>query len=265
MDPVRRIVEDVFNPNGYDGIWWLGNAGFMIRLGKKYIMVDPAITEEAHTQERLHGFPLEPEEIRQVDCVLYTHEHTDHLDRGFLPKLRELGTTICVPEYCKALLMREGIPESQINVSRVGEVVFSNEGFKIEVIRALHGSRGSLYYQEIGNQDVVACGYLIRTGYGNIFHPGDTYCLEEFSKLSVDYLLLPINDTNLSAGFAAQLTQDLQPKVVIPCHYGMYAPNRDWQGGHPAEYLTALAARGYAYPFTDIMVLKPGGKVVLYM
>jgi len=101
--------------------------------------------------------------------------------------------------------------------------------------------------------------------YGNIFHPGDTYYLEELSNLHVDYLLLPINDTNFGSGFAAMLTNQLQPKAVIPCHYGMYNPPSLWRGGHPVEYLATLVARGYwaSLPQTDLLILKPGGKVIL--
>ena len=81
--------------------------------------------------------------------------------------------------------------------------------------------------------------------------------------LSVDYLLLPINDTNMGVGFAALLTQILQPRVVIPCHFGYFSPRVRSQGAHPAEFLTAIAARQYRLPNTDIMILSSGGKVVL--
>ena len=79
----------------------------------------------------------------------------------------------------------------------------------------------------------------------------------------MNYLLLPINDTNLGVGFAALLTHLLQPRVVIPCHYGYTYPAVRFQGGHPSECVTALAARNYKIPATDIMILNPGGKIVL--
>ena len=60
-----------------------------------------------------------------------------------------------------------------------------------------------------------------------------------------------------------ELTHLLQPRVVIPCHYGYIYPAVRFQGGHPSEFVTALAARNYKIPDTDIMILNPGGKVVL--
>lgn len=288
MEPVRKIRAEVFAPNCYDGIWFLGNAGFIIRLGSKYIMIDPAVTDKAHIWDRIHEFPLEPHEIEKMNCVLYTHEHSDHMDRGLFSRLRELEATVCAPEYCMKYIWEDNtLLESQVNISVPGKIVYRDQDFEIETISALHGSRGHLYYADVDSQHNVACGYLIKTLYGNILHPGDSYILKDHSKLQVDYLLLPINDTNFGAGFAAQLTLELQPKVVIPCHYGMYTPTMEWhksardrvdnyqdyygtyapamgfQGGHPAEYIVAIAARDYKCPKTDIMILKPGGKLVL--
>ena len=112
-----------------------------------------------------------------------------------------------------------------------------------------------------------ACGYLIETRHGNIYHPGDGRFdhADKAANLSLDveYLLLPINDTNMGVGFAALLAHLLQPRVVIPCHYGYTYPPVRWMGGHPAELVTALAARNYKMPSTDIMILSPGGKLVL--
>ena len=92
-----------------------------------------------------------------------------------------------------------------------------------------------------------ACGFLLETRYGNIYHPGDGRFdhphKAENCGLKVDYLLLPINDTNLGVGFAALLTRILQPKVVIPCHYGFTSPPVRSQGGHPAEFVTAPGGR----------------------
>ena len=262
MEPVRKIAKELYAPEGSDGIWWLGNAGFAIRLGNHYVFIDPAVTEEAHEWERVHDFPLPPDEIQRADHVLYTHEHSDHMDRGLFSRLVELNASVCAPLYCRKFLLERGVPERLIKQSTVGGS-FAGDGYTIDVIRARHASGAELYYSTDMDQDDVTCGYLVQTRYGTIFHPGDSVYLKEFKHLQVDYLLLPVNDTNLNVGFAAQLTDELQPKAVIPCHYGMWAPAKHWQGGHPAEYLTALAARGYTLPQTDVLVLKPGGKLVL--
>ena len=283
MDPVRKIRKELYAPDGPDGIWWLGNAGFAIRLGNGYIFIDPCVTKWADTpyassgklvgstKTRLHEFPLEADEFERADLVLYTHDHSDHLDRGLLPRLVELRSEIWAPERCVQSILEEGVPEEQVHVARVGSSL-RKDNYVVEFIRARHASVGGScdldlkwYYQDVQDQDACSCGYLVKTRYGNIYHPGDTYYLQELSKLEVNYLLLPVNDTNLGVGFAALLTSELKPRVVIPCHYGMYDPPSFWRGGHPVEYLAVLVNRGYwaSLPHTDIMALRPGGKVLL--
>ena len=261
---IRNIRAELYSPDGADGIWWLGNAGFVVRLGSTYIFIDPVVTKslpETLPFEILHGFPLPVSDVEKADHVLYSHDHLDHMDRGLFPELVKLGSEVYAPELSRSILLEGNIPEQHIHVARPG-VSFSAGEVTIEITRARHGSCDQYCY-DVEDQDSCACGFLIRTGKGNIFHPGDTCYLHEFAELEVDILLLPINDTDLNVGFAALLTKQLQPDVVIPCHYGMYAPAIRWQGGHPAEYLTAIAARGYSLPHTDIMVLSPGGRVVL--
>jgi L-ascorbate metabolism protein UlaG (beta-lactamase superfamily) len=262
MQPVRKIAGELYDPAGPDGIWWLGNAGFAFRFAEEYVFIDPAVTEEAHDWDRKHDFPLPAEDFRRADFVCYSHEHCDHMDRGLFPRLMELNTTIVAPLYCKPFITERDVPEDQIRPAKVGGV-FEGERYSIEIIRSRHGGGGKMYYKTDMDQDDVTCGFLIRTAYGNIFHPGDSFYLDEFQELDVDYLLLPINDTNLNVGFAAQLANELQPRAIIPCHYGMWGPMKHWMGGHPAEFITALAVRGYPMPLTDIHILRPGGKLVL--
>jgi len=265
MEPVRQIRRQLYAADGRDGIWWLGNAGFAVRLGCHYIFIDPCVTDvHAHvpSQTLVHGLPLPVDCFERADCVLYTHEHEDHMDRKLFAKLVELNSDIWAPEYCREIILDEGVPDGQVHIAAVDHSSAA-DGYTVEIIRARHIDHFGTGGTDLESQDTYACGYLLKTQYGSIYHPGDTQYLREFDALAVDYLLLPINDSNMGVGYAAQLTSRLQPKVVIPCHYGMWAPAVSYQGGHPAEYLTALAARGYTLPRTDIMILKPGGRVIL--
>ena len=221
-------------------------------------------------KKRIHEFPLDVDDVVQADLVLYSHDHADHMDYGLFHRLITLKSEIWAPQQAKRNLLEAGVLEEQIHIARVGESLRRNN-ITIEGTRSRHASVGGScglelewYYPNVIDQDICTCGYLLKTRYGKIFHPGDTYYLEELSKLRVDYLLLPINDTNFGIGFAAMLTYQLQPKIVIPCHYGMYNPPTFWRGGHPIEYLTTLVARGYwATLFkTDFLILKSGGKVI---
>ena len=71
-------------------ITWLGQAGFRIEVGETVFVVDPWISE--HEDRITPAAPLELA-ADDVDVLLVTHEHLDHLDLPFLPSLleRDLG------------------------------------------------------------------------------------------------------------------------------------------------------------------------------
>ena len=276
---MRNIAAELYGGSQYDCIWYLTNCGFALRLHGKVIFIDPVLAlsnphyeenrrrfadgvdlppelrpyagDDVYTQE--NEIPLAAGDVEQVDLVLLSHSDSDHLDAESLRTLAPLKPTVLAPGYCHDALQRAGLAIESIRDAKFG-ADFHFDQLEVKVTYAKHHTEGD-------------CGYLLETGLGNIYYPGDTKFdhphKEEMCALDVDYLLLPINDTNMGVGFAAQLTQILQPRVVIPCHFGFFWPPIRSQGGHPAEFLTAIAARGYRLPDTDIAVLRPGGKVVL--
>ena len=283
--PARRIGGELYPNSGYDAIWRLPNAGFVIRLDDTYIFLDPIFTsplpayeevrEESIEAGRLstyrielkhyprwenlfrevHQMPLLPADVQKADHLLLTHEHYDHFDPVGLKNLAAQPQMTVAPQACHEELVEvAAIPPESITEASYG-LTLDYESFSLQVIPATHRNTPG------------ACGYLIETRHGNIYHPGDGQFDQDdkelVTSLDVQVLLLPINDTNLGVGFAALLTQLLQPTVVVPCHYGYgYPPVRSFAGS-PAEFVTALAARNYELPKTDIVVLNPGGKYVL--
>ena len=283
--PARRIGGELYPNSGYDAIWRLPNAGFVIRLDDTYIFLDPIFTsplpayeevrEESIEAGRLstyrielkhyprwenlfrevHQMPLLPADVQKADHLLLTHEHYDHFDPVGLKNLAAQPQMTVAPQACHEELVEvAAIPPESITEASYG-LTLDYESFSLQVIPATHRNTPG------------ACGYLIETRHGNIYHPGDGQFDQDdkelVTSLDVQVLLLPINDTNLGVGFAALLTQLLQPTVVVPCHYGYgYPPVRSFAGS-PAEFVTALAARNYEIPNTDIVVLNPGGKYVL--
>ena len=274
---MRKIAHELFGGSDYHGIWYLTNCGFVLRLHGTYTFLDPVLSvsnphyeenrrqlaekadlppelrhydrDQVYTQES--EIPLAAEEVERADLVLLSHGDSDHLDARSLQTLAALGPAVLAPSYCHDTLREAGIVD--IRSAEFGAQFYFDQ-LNITVTYAKHLTEGD-------------CGFLIETDLGNIYYPGDTKFdhphKAEMCDLEVDYLLLPINDTNMGAGFAALLTQILQPRVVIPCHFGFFWPPVRSQGGHPAEFLTAIAARGYRLPDTDIAVLRPGGRVVL--
>jgi L-ascorbate metabolism protein UlaG (beta-lactamase superfamily) len=287
--PVRHIRDELYRDRGYDAIWRLPNAGFVLRLDNRYIFLDPVLSSphryyEAIRQQiqktgqlphhevelqrhdldaiatEVHETPLRAEEAEQADYVFITHGHEDHLDDDAIGVLAKLGPQVMAPGSCHPRLTEAGLQAGSLSIAVHGETHDYGD-FSVEVVPADHSNSVA------ATVNTDACGYLLRTAHGNFFLPGDGRFdhegKEHIARMDVDYLLVPINDTNLGVGFAALLTSILQPKVVVPCHYGYTYPPVRSQGGHPAEFVSALVGRGYDIPTTDIVILSPGGRLVL--
>ena len=71
---------------------WLGHDSFLIQIGGLNIMTDPHLTERASPlsfmgPKRHVPVPMSFDDLPQIDVVLISHSHYDHLDRATLQRL----------------------------------------------------------------------------------------------------------------------------------------------------------------------------------
>lgn len=224
-------------------LWWLGQSGFLIRVGSRRLLLDPylsdslsekyAATDKPHV--RLTARVIAPELLRCIDVATSSHNHTDHLDAATLLPLREAnpGMELIIPEANREFVaQRLGIAASEpIGLDDGRSAVAA--GFEFHGIAAAHNELES---DDDGRHRFL--GYVIRAGRWTLYHSGDTLLypglaekLQAFAP--VDVALLPINGNkperrvagNLDGAEAAQLAHAIGARCVIPCHYEMFAFN----------------------------------------
>jgi L-ascorbate 6-phosphate lactonase len=71
-------------------------------------------------------------------------------------------------------------------------------------------------------------------------------------------LIAPINGMygNLNSNDCAKLSYALQPKLTIPCHYGMFASHM----GLPGEFFNIMTEK---YPDNKFLIMTQGEKLVI--
>ena len=87
-------------------VTWIGHGTVLVELDGVRLLTDPLLRDRvAHL--RRHVPPPPPDALRDIDAVLITHLHRDHLD---LPSLRRIGrrVPIIVPRGGGRMLLRRG-------------------------------------------------------------------------------------------------------------------------------------------------------------
>lgn len=264
-DLIRDIDDCVVAP-GQIALWWIGQHSFVVKAGRTVIYIDPFLSD-------LEGRQIPPmmatELVRHADIVCGTHDHADHIDRPIWPSLAEASShaKFVVPELLRERLAIElplGIDRMiGLDDGRTIEVA----GVKISAVAASH---------EFLDQDPVTghypyLGYIFETNGKTFYHAGDTVWYEglqtKLRRWKFDLMLLPINGRDakrLSTGIignmtyqeAADLSGPLNPGLVIPTHYEMFAGNP----GDPAAFQEYMRVK---YPNVKTHRCRHGERLVI--
>ncbi len=200
---------------------WLGHSTTLIELAGVRILTDPVTRRRVVHLRRSAASP--PAALSDIDTVLLSHVHWDHLD---LPSLEQIGhsTPLVVPVGAGSLLTRQGFRE----VAEVKEGdVFDVNGVSVRATHAEHtAARGPFGVR------APSLGYLVEHP-RRIYFAGDTDLFDGMSELSggLEVALLPIAgwgprvpEGHMNPERAARSLRLLRPGIAIPIHWGTYWP-----------------------------------------
>jgi len=244
---------------------YIGHATVLIEMGGMRVLTDPILRNRISLLRR-RGLPIDPATFRDIDAVLISHLHYDHLD---LPSLRLLGhdTRLIVPHGSAKLFRRQGF--RLIEDVREGDTTTIGM-LTVRATRARH----SHYRHPFGLRS-DCLGFIIQGQY-KVYFPGDTDIFPEMIHLQddLDVALLPVWGWGPTLGpghmdplQAAKALALLRPRLAIPIHWGTLYPTGLAQL-NPRRFLTDppyAFARFAAYlaPEVKTQIVEPGGTVSL--
>jgi L-ascorbate metabolism protein UlaG (beta-lactamase superfamily) len=241
---------------------YVGHATVLIEEAGARLLTDPLLHGGiAHMRRRV---PLpELESLRDLDAVLISHAHADHLDVKSLRMLYYPGNVIA-PRGCASILRKAGM-QNVVELMRGERCTVA--GIEVEAVRADHDGRRHPF-----GRDLPALGYLV-DGPTRIYFAGDTDLFDEMAALAgrVDLALLPIWGwgPRLPAGHlnpesAARAVALIEPAVAVPIHWGTMrsvgAKGADDPHAPARAFKEAVAA---AAPGTEVRVLAAGDSTAL--
>ncbi len=217
-------------------VTYVGHATLLIEIGGVRLLTDPLLRQHVmHLRRR--STPIPAHVYTNLDAVLLSHLHYDHLD---LPSLRKLGKTtrLLVPVGAGALLRQQGF--DNVEEVRIGDPIHFGS-VAVTPTFALHsGTRGPF------GPSAETLGFIIGQPASptppsthsparatNIYFAGDTDIFPEMADMagSLDLALLPVWGwgPTLGAGHmdplhAAEAARMLAPRMAIPIHWGTFYP-----------------------------------------
>jgi L-ascorbate metabolism protein UlaG (beta-lactamase superfamily) len=237
---------------------WLGHSTVLLEAAGVRLLTDPLLRPRVLHLRRVAPPAAALED--ELDAVLISHVHHDHLDLGSLRRLRV--KRFVVPDGAARLLARAGL----------GPVVELGEGDELPLngvtVRATHAAHPARRW--LGAS--ASLGYVVSTP-ARVYFAGDTDLFAGMADLAgrVDVALLPIWGwgPRLPAGHlnpetAAEAADLVRPAVAVPIHWGTMRSVGAKPGAGPrapAEaFAAALAARSVP---VEARILEPGESMPL--
>lgn len=169
-----------------------GQCCLLIEIEGKRILTDPG------------RFSISQNEVPDIDLILITHEHADHLHTESLNVIlknnpeAQIVTNVSVGKILDELGIKHDILEDNDKAKKTGVEIAAYEGKHAEI------------YQDFGQ--VQNTGYFIAN---KIFYPGDAY-IEP--KKDVEVLALPVAGPWCCSADAITYAIRVNPKKAFPVH-----------------------------------------------
>ncbi|MFB7122587.1 MBL fold metallo-hydrolase [Kitasatospora sp. NPDC056273] len=249
-------------------VTWYGHASALVEIEGFRVLLDPVWSDRcspaAHVgPKRLHPVPVGLEELPQVDAVLISHDHYDHLDMATVKRLvRSQSAPFAVPLGIGAHLRRWGVPEHRIieldwdEICTLGDLVLT--------LTAAHHFSG----RGLTRNTTLWGSWVIAGPKRKVFYTGDSGYFEGYARIGAqhgpfDAALVQIGaydavwaDIHMTPEDAVLAHRDLTAGLLVPVHWCTFN-----LGLHPwAEPIERLvkAAKEQAVP---LAVPRPGERV----
>lgn len=232
--PVKKINLKQLDKK-QDIVVWLGHSSFYMQLGGKSILIDPVLDNYAaplsFINKAFKGTDVyKPEDMPNIDVVIISHDHWDHLDYNTIKTLKDKIKDVVCPLGVGEYFEGWGFAPAQIHEQDWYKEIKLADNFSVHILPAQHFS-GRLLKK---NQTECA-SFAIVTPQKRVFYSGDSGYGIHFKEIgdmfgSFDLAIMEDGQYNeqwprihMMPEQTAQAAADVHAKTVLPAHNGKFA------------------------------------------
>jgi len=216
--------------NNANHIVRLGHSSHLLKLRGKFWLIDPVFGERVSPfsfigPKRFHKPPLTLEQLPQIEGLILSHDHYDHLDVPTIEYLAQRVQRYFVPLGVKTRLIDMGVPAERIEEFDWWQAG-AHDGVQLTATPSQHFSGRALNDR---NRTLWA-SWVIQSGTQRIFYSGDSGYFGGFKQIGDRFggfdLALMENgaydaywpDVHMTPEQSVQAFQDLRGKVLYSVH-----------------------------------------------
>lgn len=250
---------------------FVGHASFLIQTDNINLLTDPIWSERASPvtwagPKRVRPCAIRFADLPEIDAVLISHNHYDHLDLPTLKRLeKKFSPRYFVPLGLKSFLEDEGLKKvTEMDWWNMAEITGS---VKIHAVPAQHFSARGPF----DRNTTLWAGFVIESTAGRVFFAGDTGFGPHFEQIKMKFnkinlAILPIgaykpvwfmSPAHMSPSDALKAHSILKPEMSVAMHYGTFNLADDGQ-----DEATSVLEKALAEKDVDNFNIFEAGKAV---
>lgn len=205
--------------------------------------------------------------LGEVDAVLISHSHYDHLDKATIRELRD-DTEFVVPRGLRKWFERMG--KLKVREFDWGESA-TVSGVHVSCLPAQHFSSRTLWDRDT----TLWCGWLLESAGTKVYFAGDSGYSPSFRDIGerhgpMDLAMIPIGayeprwfmkPMHVNPEEAVQIHLDVRARKSVACHWGTFCLTDEPMSEPPVRLRAALRAAGI--PEKDFVLPEIGGSVLI--
>lgn len=232
--PMEAFDTEAFFSNPEDQVVWFGHSTLLVKMSGVKVLLDPVFSKYASPvpfagpKRYSDRPPARIEDLPELDVVVISHDHYDHLDYASIRKLKGKVRQFIVPLGVSGHLTKWGVDPKRIKeLDWWDETSF--EGVTFASTPARHfsgrgGGKGSTLWSSwviLGQQSKVY--FSGDSGYGPHFKQiGEKYGPFDLTLIETGQYDIKWANIHMMPEESVQANLDVRGEVMLPIHWGAY-------------------------------------------